>query len=100
MSNRGEHEQTEKRTPTWEEETEAFNERVRHLISLSSQVASFKVIGGELDQLDSGYAASIIFEVGGSILCTTAHSLSVEKVQMLVYQDVGQWLKHMRADYQ
>lgn len=93
-------EQRQKEHETWEQACRAFQSRVDGLTEISRGCKSIVVVGGEVDQLDTGYAASLIFEVRGAVLCITAHSLYLENAQTLVYQTVAQWLKFMQADYE
>lgn len=75
---------------TWEEECEAWEDRLNRLKELSGPLSAINITGGELDLLPEGYAASILAEVSGSVVCITSHSLTAEKAQALVYQITAQ----------
>ncbi len=78
---------------TWTEEVQGFEDRITNLKAISIGLPNFEVVGGELDELPSGYAASILFKVGGSVLCITAHSLTCARAQVLVYQGLALWMR-------
>lgn len=83
---------------TWEQACADFQSRLDQLKALSFGLRDISIVGGELDQLPSGYAASLLYEIGGSVGCFTAHSLTHEKAQFLVYQEAANWFRFIRNE--